>query len=886
MVARPFQRYDPVVIGQGSLGVTCRGRDPVQHGPVALKILRPEKLRDPLALERLHRVCAAWQGLQHPGVVRLHRLEEEGSWTALIMELVRGATLTRLLFDQRLKPGSQACWLLCQQLLEIFHYSSARGVTHGSLSPADVFLEPEPGGGVRLKVTDFGLAAALAGRRPPPEEDMPAVANVAALLLTGQPIVLGMASGPAGALLARAAAERAGERPASFRVFHAELTAVSPVALPATRLATPAPSSGAAAAAKAAPAAPAVPPAPVAPAVPAAPAVPVAPVVLAPATSVPTLPAVPAAPAVPIAPVVLAPATSVPTLPAVPAVPAVPIAPVVLAPATSVPTLPAVPAVPAVPLVPTAPFVPPATVVATVASLPSARGPSTPGAVEVEAATLAALAEGTGEAAAAAPSGGIARAETEEEATVPLPSPSVASPSSAEVAAAPAARPSRARRSRPSAPAGGAAQVEIPESLRLALDQDEQQRALAVAVAKPEGQEDPFAVTARPAVAGDGAPPAEKEQVDWVQQALAKPPARVAPPRGQGQPSLVHPASLLGAWEVPPEPAVAPAPPPPVRRGPPPQPIAFLLVGCALLLVISSGAVLAWLLRSPTEQRDDVRSAEETEERALQRVMGIGAVPAREKGKVPVGVVAVPERGDETIPPPSALPAAGARTQLPDPARVLPVDPGLGAALPGPSVVRIPGGPEIPTSPFAPQVGVAVGATRLPVIPLGSGVDAAAAPAPGQASPLTLPAASTPPAPPAPAAPAVVPGREVGPAGPPVLAPVEPWTSRAAAPLDKRASLSLNAEGLAAYKRGSHDRALQLYLQAVQADPTYHWPYYNAACMYALQRDPVSAIQYLEGYLKYSPRKVDIYSQVYKDSDFNNIILNPLFKSWLDRHNR
>src|SRR6188474_3782686 len=87
-------------LGRGGMGVVWRARDERLGRDVALKVLHSWVADDPDLRERFDREASALARLEHPNVVRLYDVLEDGGQTVLVMELVEGEAL-----DTRLAGG-------------------------------------------------------------------------------------------------------------------------------------------------------------------------------------------------------------------------------------------------------------------------------------------------------------------------------------------------------------------------------------------------------------------------------------------------------------------------------------------------------------------------------------------------------------------------------------------------------------------------------------------------------------------------------------------------------------------------------------------------------------------------------------------------------------
>ena len=95
-IPRKFGKYEILgVQGQGAMGTVYRARDPILERLVALKTISPELLAGPHTLARFHREARAAARLQHPNIVTIFELDEEGGTHYIAMELWRGSSSAR-----------------------------------------------------------------------------------------------------------------------------------------------------------------------------------------------------------------------------------------------------------------------------------------------------------------------------------------------------------------------------------------------------------------------------------------------------------------------------------------------------------------------------------------------------------------------------------------------------------------------------------------------------------------------------------------------------------------------------------------------------------------------------------------------------------------------
>ena len=157
-------------IGHGGMATVYRAHDPRLGRDVAAKVIHPH-LRDSLeAKQRFAVEAKAVAKLRHPNIVEVFDVSSEGDVEQyLVVELVRGATLRKVLAERGVLPPEVAASLAVEILAALAH-AHATGVVHRDVKPENVMVEhalpsnePEtrPGDRVHVKLTDFGIAKLL-----------------------------------------------------------------------------------------------------------------------------------------------------------------------------------------------------------------------------------------------------------------------------------------------------------------------------------------------------------------------------------------------------------------------------------------------------------------------------------------------------------------------------------------------------------------------------------------------------------------------------------------------------------------------------------------------------------------------------------------------------
>jgi tRNA A-37 threonylcarbamoyl transferase component Bud32/TolB-like protein len=153
-------------LAQGGMGQVYEAEDLMLKERVALKVMRPGYGSPRTATERFRREAQLARRVTHPGVCRLfdvgtHRGSSGREDVFLTMELIHGETLAaRIRRDGPLAaPDAEP---IVAQLVAALAVAHRAGVVHRDLKSGNVMLTGGDGGRLRVVVTDFGLAKAVA----------------------------------------------------------------------------------------------------------------------------------------------------------------------------------------------------------------------------------------------------------------------------------------------------------------------------------------------------------------------------------------------------------------------------------------------------------------------------------------------------------------------------------------------------------------------------------------------------------------------------------------------------------------------------------------------------------------------------------------------------
>lgn len=147
-------------LGRGGMGVVYKARQRSLERLVALKILAPEREKEPEFATRFVREAQALARLNHPHIVTVHdfgEVKSEGGTTLfyLLMEFVDGVNLRQLLRTRRLQ--AKEALAIVPPVCEALQYAHERGIVHRDIKPENLLLDK----GGRVKIADFGIAKML-----------------------------------------------------------------------------------------------------------------------------------------------------------------------------------------------------------------------------------------------------------------------------------------------------------------------------------------------------------------------------------------------------------------------------------------------------------------------------------------------------------------------------------------------------------------------------------------------------------------------------------------------------------------------------------------------------------------------------------------------------
>ncbi len=155
------------VLGSGGMANVYRARDVVLDRPVAIKVLRKEYSSNENFQKQFWLEARSAANLSHPNIVTVHDFGSADDLLYIVMEHVPGKDLKQLVRERGRFPYEQAIPLLIQACAGV-GYAHRAGLVHCDIKPHNMLVSKD----MRLKVTDFGIARALATIKPGERNDV------------------------------------------------------------------------------------------------------------------------------------------------------------------------------------------------------------------------------------------------------------------------------------------------------------------------------------------------------------------------------------------------------------------------------------------------------------------------------------------------------------------------------------------------------------------------------------------------------------------------------------------------------------------------------------------------------------------------------------------
>src|SRR5687768_11859524 len=153
IVGRQIGHYQVLSrIGRGGMGEVFLAQDTRLGRKVALKLLRRDFTGNEERLRRFRQEAQAASALNHPNILTIHEIGQEGSLHFIATEYVEGKTLREALSGTRMSLGQVLD--IAAQVASALAAAHQAGIIHRDIKPENIMVRTDG----YVKVLDFGLA--------------------------------------------------------------------------------------------------------------------------------------------------------------------------------------------------------------------------------------------------------------------------------------------------------------------------------------------------------------------------------------------------------------------------------------------------------------------------------------------------------------------------------------------------------------------------------------------------------------------------------------------------------------------------------------------------------------------------------------------------------
>lgn len=152
-------RYDMLEkIGTGGMATVYKAKDTLLNRFVAIKVLRDSLDGEEQVISNFIKEAQSSASLVHNNIVSVYDVGEEDNLNYMVMEYVDGITLKEYIKHKGMLPWQEACDFAIQ-IGQGINEAHSINIIHRDIKPQNILMTKDK----TLKVTDFGIARAVAG---------------------------------------------------------------------------------------------------------------------------------------------------------------------------------------------------------------------------------------------------------------------------------------------------------------------------------------------------------------------------------------------------------------------------------------------------------------------------------------------------------------------------------------------------------------------------------------------------------------------------------------------------------------------------------------------------------------------------------------------------
>lgn len=154
-------------IGDGGMAVVYKARCRLLNRFVAIKILKPEYVKNPEIIESFRRESQAAAGLSHNNIVGIYDVGREGNIHFIVMELIEGQTLAKKIETEGPLEYHEVI-RITKQIASGLSFAHKNNIIHRDIKPHNILMTADG----TAKIADFGIAKAMTESMEDDSEEM------------------------------------------------------------------------------------------------------------------------------------------------------------------------------------------------------------------------------------------------------------------------------------------------------------------------------------------------------------------------------------------------------------------------------------------------------------------------------------------------------------------------------------------------------------------------------------------------------------------------------------------------------------------------------------------------------------------------------------------
>ncbi len=144
-------------LGRGGMASVYLARQVSLDRELAIKVLNPALNQDADLVQRFLREARTQGRLEHPGIIPVYEVYQEGGFSFYTMPRIQGPSL-RLFLKENPKPPIPTARRLLNEAADALGYAHRQGLIHRDVKPENMLMDAQRH---RLILTDFGIAKTL-----------------------------------------------------------------------------------------------------------------------------------------------------------------------------------------------------------------------------------------------------------------------------------------------------------------------------------------------------------------------------------------------------------------------------------------------------------------------------------------------------------------------------------------------------------------------------------------------------------------------------------------------------------------------------------------------------------------------------------------------------